>query len=139
MYYIVYVSSAKSKFSEKELLSILDEARKNNAGMGITGLMVYIDGNIIQLLEGEENDVNTIYSKIALDTRHTGVLKLLSGPLAKRNFDDWSMQFKSLSYQDAEQISGYKNLDKEIFLRPSTGGVHPGLKVINAFCKTNLR
>jgi Sensors of blue-light using FAD len=139
MYHIVYVSSAESKFSEKELLSILDGARKTNERLGITGLMVYIDGNIIQLLEGEENDVNTLFAKIALDTRHTGIIKLLSGPLAKRNFDDWSMQFKSLSYQEAEQISGYKNLDKESFLEHSTGGVHPGLKVINAFCKTNLR
>jgi len=68
MYHIVYVSSASSKFSEEELLSILDGARKANEALGVTGLLVYIDGNIIQLLEGEENDVKTIYAKIVLDT-----------------------------------------------------------------------
>jgi hypothetical protein len=112
-------------------------ARKNNEALGDRSY-VYIDENIIQLLEGEENDVNTIYAKIALDTRHTGILKLLSRPVAKRNFDDWSMQFKSLSYQEAEQISGYKNLTETSFLNNSTGAAHPGVKVINAFCKTNL-
>lgn len=138
MHYLAYVSSATNKLSEKELLSLLEKAKVNNERSGITGLLIYIDGNIIQILEGEKDNVYDIYSKISSDHRHTGILKLLEGSLSERNFKEWSMQFKSLSYAETSLITGYKNLSKENFLSYSNQVVHPALKLIASFCKTNI-
>ena len=138
MHFLVYVSSAKKKMSEEELTFILEQARQNNERLEITGIMIYIDGNIIQMLEGEEDKVRTVYNKILLDPRHSGVLKLLDGSLAKRNFENWSMGFKSMSNVTAANIVGYNNLKKENFLTPSNQAIHPALKIIATFCHTNL-
>jgi hypothetical protein len=134
MHYLVYVSSASKKMSEEELTLLLEKARQNNERLGITGLMIYIDGNIIQMLEGEEEKVRAVYNRILSDPRHHGVLKLLDRPLDKRNFENWSMQFKSMSDAAAASIVGYNNLKKENFLAPSNPAVHPGLKIIETFC-----
>lgn len=138
MHYLVYVSSASKKMSEEELTLLLEKARQNNERLGITGLMIYIDGNIIQMLEGEEEKVRAVYNRILSDPRHHGVLKLLDRPLDKRNFENWSMQFKSMSHAAAASIVGYNNLKKENFLAPSNQAVHPGLKIIETFCNANF-
>jgi FAD-dependent sensor of blue light len=138
MYYIVYVSSATNDLSETELFVILEKARAKNEELGVTGLMIYIDGNIIQILEGEKQKVCDLYNVITADNRHSGIIKLLEGSLAKRNFEDWSMQFKSLSYGEAAKLAGYKDLNKGNFLTYSDKTAHPGLKIINTFCKTNI-
>ena len=54
MYYIVYLSSASKLFTEDELKEIVDISVKNNTRLGITGMMLYNEGNFIQVLEGEE-------------------------------------------------------------------------------------
>jgi len=138
MYFLVYVSSAANKLSEEDLLLILEKSRSNNAGLSVTGLLVYIDGNIIQILEGDKERVLGLYNRIATDPRHRGMIKLIDGPLKERNFEDWSMQFKSLSYDEAAKVAGYKNLSRNDLVTASTIGVHPALKVISTFCKTNL-
>ena len=138
MYFVVYVSSATDKLSEKDLLSILEKARLNNALLSITGLLVYIDGNIIQILEGDKEQVMELYSHISGDARHRGMIKLLEGSLKERNFENWSMQFKSLSYAEAAKVAGYKNLSKDELIPGSTEGVHAALKIISTFCRTNL-
>ena len=138
MYYIVYVSSATQDFPESELLAILEKARLKNKQLGITGLLIYIDGNIIQILEGEKKNVDDLYNVIKSDDRHSGIIKLLEGTLPQRNFEEWSMQFKSLSLTEAADLASYKHLNKENFLTPADKTAHPAVKIINTFCKTNM-
>ena len=38
--------------------------------MGITGLLLFIDGGFLQMLEGEERAVRELYTRIAADRRH---------------------------------------------------------------------
>ena len=47
---IVYVSSATRPFQEAELQDLLLKARENNARLGVTGMLLYIGGNFMQLL-----------------------------------------------------------------------------------------
>lgn len=107
MYYLVYLSSASLLYTEDDLRNILTVSRKNNAQADITGMLLYHDGSIIQVLEGEKRKVVNLYNRIQLDTRHSGVIKLIDGENANRHFQNWSMGFKSLSYEDWKNISGF--------------------------------
>ena len=61
MFRLIYVSTARELMDKDALLGILAKAREKNARLGITGMLLYKDGNFLQLLEGEETIVRGIY------------------------------------------------------------------------------
>lgn len=117
MFSLVYVSSAIRLFSQSELVALLAKSQENNAKLGITGLLLYKDGNFMQVLEGEEKALRTLHAKISHDPRHQGLLTLLQGPLAARQFPDWSMGFRDLNATAVLSLPGYN----EFMNTPLTG------------------
>ena len=91
MFHLVYVSSASQPFSEPELQALLDQARKKNTRLDVTGMLLYKDGNFMQVFEGEQEVVMKLAGNIAPDPRHKGVLVILRGTSEQRLFPDWSM------------------------------------------------
>lgn len=96
-YCIVYVSSSKGLFSEEQLAQISVRSRQKNEILGITGILLYCNGAIIQVLEGSQERVQALYRVICEDSRHVGVITLYSYPIVKRSFSAWSMGYKTLS------------------------------------------
>ncbi|MDQ5882224.1 MAG: hypothetical protein QG616_2056 [Pseudomonadota bacterium] len=88
---IVYVSAATHPMSEDELAALLKQARENNASHGITGVLLYHDGNFMQLLQGPVSDVRNIYSAIESDPRHHMVIPIVNETGLPREFADWAM------------------------------------------------
>jgi hypothetical protein len=117
LYFLVYVSSVVTPFSADELSALLAISHRNNTAMGITGMLLYKDGNVMQVLEGEEGAVRKLYATIADDSRHRGLLTLTQGPLAERQFPDWSMGFRDLTAADGSAAPGYN----EFLNTPLTG------------------
>ena len=107
MFYLVYVSVAAEKVSKDDLLEILARSRTNNAEAGITGMLLYKDGNYMQVLEGEEKAVRDLYARIRRDPRHLGIVTLVEGRRDNRCFGDWSMGFQDLSSLEARDVPGY--------------------------------
>jgi hypothetical protein len=107
MYFLIYVSSAVEPFSNEELRALLEKARAANVRAGVTGLLLYKDGNFMQMLEGEQHAVEAIQAKIVADTRHKGIITLLKGQTATREFSEWSMGFRNLHTPEASRTPGY--------------------------------
>jgi len=107
MFGLVYVSSAAGQFSKTELIDLLEKSRKNNAALNVTGILLYRDGNIMQVLEGEEETVWSLFGKIERDPRHSGVLILTKGRTEQRQFPDWSMAFRDLDSPEVRELPGY--------------------------------
>ncbi len=112
MVFLVYISSATKLFDETELVELLQKARKNNVRNGITGMLLYSNGNFIQVIEGEEDKVQALHQKITTDSRHTNIFTLLTRPLTERMFSEWSMGFKNL-----DQFKEENMLDLNRFLQ----------------------
>lgn len=70
MHKLLYVSSTKRDLSEVALKPILATARNNNAVLDVTGLLLYIDGGFLQVLEGQRDVLHELYETIARDPRH---------------------------------------------------------------------
>jgi len=104
---LTYVSSATELFSEDALTKLLTKCRENNSKLGVTGLLLYKDGNIMQTLEGPGDVTRQLYAKISNDSRHHGVITLLDEDIAERSFPEWTMAFKNLSKLDAKSLPGY--------------------------------
>jgi hypothetical protein len=88
---LVYVSSAVTEFDVEQLQELLDHSRQNNARLGVTGLLVYVGGNFLQILEGDEASVKPLYDRIGRDPRHRQLIKLHESSGPDRQFGKWSM------------------------------------------------
>ena len=133
MYYVIYTSTAKCEISDADLKEIIDSAERNNKRNSITGLLTYYDGLFIQMLEGEQNDVEQTLRRIAEDPRHHQVTMLFSGETSKRHFPDWKMAMQVVDESTFKDIKAYEPLkDGEQFLQ-EVDDEHIGIQMLRYF------
>ena len=121
MYYMIYVSQAKKPMNAAELELLLSHSRKWNTTKGLTGLWLYRyseeseSGHFIQMLEGEEREVRTLFDTIKRDKRHHTVLTFGSGNMETRMFSDWAMGFKNMDDALFSGLPGYARIGEKSF------------------------
>ncbi len=96
---LLYVSNTTRDFSRDELSNILTASRFSNAAADVTGMLLYLDGGFLQVLEGEHSVIQALYDRIAQDKRHWNTAVLLDRE-APRAFKNWSMGFKAVTEAD---------------------------------------
>lgn len=94
---ILYVSESTAPLSRPELLALNYASQTNNQRAGITGLMVYSSGNIIQAIEGDPNRIRDLFDRIRRDARHMNIRTLLDEFTTERTFEGWAMGLLDLS------------------------------------------
>jgi hypothetical protein len=139
LFQIVYVSSAVVLMSLDGVTSLLEWSRRENTRIGVTGLLLYHDGNFMQLLEGPEPVVRGLYARIEKDLRHRGCQTLLQTRIKERTFPQWSMGFRNLSSPEVRAMPGYS----EFLNRCASGEMLPldsnlALRLLRMF-RDNLR
>jgi hypothetical protein len=120
-YELVYNSvSIPRDFPREALLHVLASARKRNLEYGVTGLLLYHDGEFVQLLEGERASVLKIYEDfIARDKYHTHAGICWEGEVDRRSFGAWSMGFAGdAETRDLDSLIGYVVPDVVCRARP---------------------
>ena len=111
MFELIYTSVSPEGLTENGLLEIQLEAQKHNTSIGVTGMLVYYDREIMQILEGDQETVETLYESICHDERHTLVEVFYSGEIKQRAFSDWSMEVVVL---DEGKVKRYLYNDREL-------------------------
>jgi hypothetical protein len=112
MYHIIYSSQAKEAMTLTTLVVLLMQARSLNEQQHVTGALVYGDGQFIQVMEGEEDVIKDLYSRVCKDPRHHNIRTLAEGPIASRNFAQWSMAFGEVptaEFQVLQQVAEYQS------------------------------
>ncbi|MEE2526879.1 BLUF domain-containing protein [Hyphobacterium sp. HN65] len=90
---MIYVSRAAGALETAEVDDILEAARINNARLDITGLLLFDGTNFMQLLEGPNSDLQSLFETIAADKRHENVIRILLEDTEERQFPGWSMGY----------------------------------------------
>ena len=101
-------------------MEILTESRRNNERSGVSGMLLYREGNFLQVLEGPASSVETTLARISNDTRHRGIIVIRKTCTTRRLFSEWSMAFRKLESDDARTLEGYNpfmevSFDSEAF------------------------
>jgi hypothetical protein len=134
IHYLVYVSAATALLSKPALLELLTRARENNHRLGITGLLLYKDGDFIQLLEGPQAQVKALYEIIEADPRHTGAMVMLEGDRNERLFDDWSMGFRDLTDPEVQATPGFSHfMNTPLVAKSFANNPNDCLKLLSLF------
>ncbi len=94
---LIYLSSLSDMKHEGEISKILESSIRRNKENGITGMLLYANGNFLQVLEGEEEAVDETFNRISADPRHLNVIDIIREPIAARQFSQWSMGYQHLS------------------------------------------
>lgn len=121
---LVYVSSAAREFQPPELIDILRTARMNNERLHVTGMLLYKDGNFMQVLEGPGQAITQLLGSIERDDRHRGMIVLIKKAIEQRQFAQWCMAFRDLNDLSADDQAGYSSflagslLDQEFRAKP---------------------
>lgn len=115
MIQISYISSVTEPMSTQDLLKLLQECRENNAGNGVTGMLLYGNATFLQVLEGEEKVLDDLVEKIRKDQRHTNLQILHRRPIQRRQYSDWSMGFKRVSDKELQHVEGLRDFGERDF------------------------
>ncbi len=90
---IAYVSSAARELSDAELAAMRSESLGHNLAAGITGVLLYCEGNFMQYIEGPQEAVRALFARVHASALHHQVRELMNGPIAQREFADWRVGF----------------------------------------------
>lgn len=139
MHYLIYISYASRDLSTDDLKQILLKSEENNAVSGITGMLVFLQGKFIQLLEGAKEDIYSLLEVIRMDERHKKLTVLLEGEMETRNFPGWSMGFKTINPEEFENLSGYTDPDMFFNMSHIHNDSHPAMIFLKLFYQKNNR
>lgn len=135
---VVYVSSGSREYTAAELEDITAAGRRNNAGNGVTGILLYYHGNFMQLLEGAAAAVEETFQRISADKRHTGILKLQDTTVAERSFPDYRMGFRAIASSETTSIPElFEKLGAEWAVKPGAEIDDKLIVLFHTFFKIN--
>lgn len=77
-----------------EVKDIFEKSVENNIRADVGGIMIYLDGSFIAVIEGEESKVLETFSRIKADARHGGIIVLIDEEIESKSFKNFHVLLK---------------------------------------------
>ena len=90
---LIYASRFSAGVGPNDVQDILSISRANNEEKGITGGLCYDPNFFLQCLEGNRQQVNSLYGDIVRDERHKDLVLLEYSDITEHLFKNWSMAY----------------------------------------------
>lgn len=101
---LIYRSQLNSSCEPFKLISLVEKAKQRNAGLSITGILLFNGTEFLQILEGKEESVVTLFHKIRADKRHHGVVELMRDYGPRRRFENVGMLLFDLQVDTPKSV-----------------------------------
>lgn len=88
---LVYVSTATTSLTSADLRVLAEQSRRHNAAADITGVLLYRNGSFLQMLEGDQHEVEALVASIRADSRNHDVTVVRRRDQPTRDFPNWTM------------------------------------------------
>lgn len=125
MFCLIYRSVATSSFGQQDIRLMLEKARVKNQKLGITGCLLFYEGEFIQYFEGNQIKVLELYDEIKKDKRHTDIEMISYAQREGREFEKWEMAYEDF-FGDNDQITYLRLLISSYFEDvEETSSTHP--------------
>jgi len=108
---LIYQSKARQDFGTLHLFNLLTEARQRNQRLGITGHLLYLDGQFTQCIEGRSASIDELWESLLRDVRHHDIELLARFSITERRFPEWTMAFSSYSSFYVHGMTGFFPVD----------------------------
>lgn len=97
MFRLIYRSVTHEEMSPEAISELVNHARRRNGLDRITGLLLYHDRQVFQVLEGDEAAVRACYARVKSDPRHGQIVTISEKPATTRAFSKWFLGYKDPS------------------------------------------
>lgn len=104
---LIYASTATGSVDMTDLQQILSKAQTHNPSDDLTGVLAFNSKIFLQVLEGNRDKVNALYSRIMKDPRHNKVTMLSCKEIEVRHWSKWSMGFVAPNTANRELFLKY--------------------------------
>lgn len=101
---LIYRSQLNLSLPPTELRELVERARIRNANLNITAVLLARGSDVLQILEGSEESVLTLFHKIRDDRRHSGVVELMRDYGPRRRFENVGMLLFDLQIQSPKEV-----------------------------------
>lgn len=94
MHRLIYTSTANLSDpieGDADLRELAQEAATGNEQLGLTGMLTFVEGKFIQVLEGRLEQLEDVFERICCDFRHRDLQLIDLAPAKERKFSDWGM------------------------------------------------
>ncbi|MFC6203150.1 BLUF domain-containing protein [Psychrobacter urativorans] len=98
---MTYASRANSDVSANDFNEILQQAQRNNAANGITGMLIFNKDYFLQTIEGPRAQINRLLYSLIADQRHHDLQLIETRELKHRLWAKWSMNYASPTEENA--------------------------------------
>ena len=119
LYELIYRSLGFKEMDTDELDDLLKFSNTSNQAHGITGMLLYHNQEFLQVLEGEQDDVRSLYHRIVADDRHHLAHVIQEGTIEERGFGQWTMGFVDTRNTRLNVSENYTNFLKDGILTAS--------------------
>jgi hypothetical protein len=102
--HVIYISAVSPEISEQDTVKFLHDVRRANRKNDVSGMMLYMGGCLLLLLEGEAANVDRTTGRIFSDTR--AMRMILREPIPEREFPEWVMGFETIEPLEASRLLG---------------------------------
>lgn len=118
---IAYISDFALPMDQARTVTnaIAELAQRKNETHDITGVMFFVNGQFVQILEGSEAPLRALLKNIEADPRHKNLTYLMDEEIQQRGFADWSME--------VFHLDGRKRFDTETLRLLTNGFVESNL------------
>ncbi len=122
---VVYLSAATGEADTVDLRSIAHQCQRNNSHTGVTGLLMFIDGSFLQVIEGESGVITELLETLRSDHRHKDITIIEEKPVEARLFPQWCMEVRKAEFDNtianceetfAETIKRIERVEGEMLL-----------------------
>nr|WP_321244682.1 BLUF domain-containing protein [uncultured Psychroserpens sp.] len=105
---IVYTSQASEQFSKRNLLDLLHESRAFNTIDNISGVLMHRNGYFLQVIEGESEVVDNLFTRVLGDERHKEVKIILDSSVDSCLFLSWAMGCADFDEPELSMLPGIR-------------------------------
>lgn len=92
---LIYVSRATIGIGARDMIEILEKSTDLNRIDGVSGMLLFCEGEFMQCIEGEVGGVERTYARIQASKKHHSIVELLRLPVTKLQFSGWDWAFQA--------------------------------------------
>lgn len=90
---IAYASQAVKGLGSLSVDGLVERAAAFNKLAGVTGILLFDGWRFLQYIEGPEDGMATVYSRILNATSHSDIIELARGRVGDRRMPYWAMHW----------------------------------------------
>ncbi len=132
---VLYVSQMTSSVTQDDLAALLRQARSLNETHNITGALICVSNNFIQVIEGPKEGIDQLCNNIEADSRNKNFSILIDQIIEKRSFPNWSMGFRTYSLEEFTKEDGFLNINDENGLETIKSHHNEAFEIMRAYYK----